>query len=406
MGVFSYKGIDSEGREIKGVIEAQTSSAAYSLLKKRGIFPYEIVEERETAGGSSLLSLNLLKRNRTPSNKELIVFLRTLSTLLAAGIPIVDAVESFAESEESKHLAVFFKKVASHLKEGEPLSEALKRAGIEDRIVLALIKSGEKSALLPENLNTAAQLLERREELKGKLIQALIYPLILLTVATGVVIFMLTVVIPKVVVIYKSAKLSLPASTRVVIGLSNFLKNHYLLILGLVAAGLSGALFLSKKKRKTFDRLKLKTPVIGKIILSIELQRFTETLSKLLASGLPLIEAIETAAETVKNAYVRKELLKTTEKVKKGSSLSQSLKETGLFPQVVLQLISAGEKSGELPKMLEKSSKYLKSEIEFKLQSLTSLLEPVTMLLLGITIGFIIYALLLPIVSISTIKTF
>ena len=406
MGVFSYKGIDGEGREIKGVIEAPTSSAAYSLLKKRGIYPYEIVEERESTKKTSSPLLSLFRRGKTPSNKELIVFLRTLSTLLAAGIPIVDAVESFAESEESKHLAVFFKKVASRLKEGEPLSKALEEAGIRDRIVLALIKSGEKSALLAENLTTAAELLERREELKGKLIQALIYPAILLTVAAGVVVFMLTVVIPKIVVIYKSAKLSLPASTKLVIGVSNFLRSYYPFILAAIATATAGALLLSRKKRETFDRLKLKTPVVGKVILSIELQRFTETLSKLLASGLPLIEGIETAAETVKNAYVRQELLKTTEKVKRGSSLSQSLKETELFPQVALQLISAGERSGELPKMLEKASNYLKSEIEFKLQSLTSLLEPATMLILGLIIGFIVYALLLPIVSISTIRAF
>jgi len=406
MGVFSYKGIDGEGREVKGVIEAPTSSAAYSLLKKRGIYPYEIVEERESTKKTSSPLLSLFRRGKTPSNKELIVFLRTLSTLLAAGIPIVDAVESFAESEESKHLAVFFKKVASRLKEGEPLSKALEEAGIRDRIVLALIKSGEKSALLAENLNTAAELLERREELKGKLIQALIYPAILLTVAAGVVVFMLTVVIPKIVVIYRSAKLSLPTSTKVVIAVSNFLRDYYPFLLAFAVALLAGALLLARKKRKTFDRLKLKTPVIGKVILSIELQRFTETLSKLLASGLPLIEGIETAAETVKNAYVRQELLKTTEKVKRGSSLSQSLKETELFPQVALQLISAGERSGELPKMLEKASNYLKSEIEFKLQSLTSLLEPATMLILGVIIGFIVYALLLPIVSISTIKAF
>jgi len=406
MGVFSYRGIDGEGREVRGVIEAPTSSAAYSLLKKRGIYPYEIVEERESVKKTSTPIPALLRRGKTPSNKELVVFLRTLSTLLAAGIPIVDAVESFAESEESKHLAVFFKKVASRLKEGEPLSKALEEAGIRDGIVLALIKSGEKSALLPENLTTAAELLERREELKGKLIQALIYPAILLTVAAGVVVFMLTVVIPKIVVIYESAKLSLPASTRAVIGVSDFLRNHYPLILAAVATATAATILLSKKRRKTFDRLKLRVPVIGKVLLSIELQRFTETLSRLLSSGLPLIEGIETAAETVKNAFVREELLKTTEKVKRGSSLSRSLRETGLFPQVALQLVSAGEKSGELPEMLEKASNYLKSEVEFKLQGLTSLLEPATMLILGLVIGFIVYALLLPIVSISTIKAF
>jgi len=402
MGVFSYKGLDREGNEVKGVVEAASPASAYSILKKRGIFPYEIVEERE-GGGRRQISLPFSRR-KLPNNKELIVFLRTLSTLLAAGIPIVDAVESFAESEESKHLTVFYKQVAAYLKEGESLRSALEKAGIKDRIILALVASGEKSALLPENLNTAALILERREELKGKLIQALVYPAVLLTVAAGVVIFMLTVVIPKIVVIYKSAKLSLPTSTKIVIAVSKVLRENYPLLVGALAATLTTLFILSKKKKRLVDRLKLKTPVVGKILRDIELQRFTETLGNLLSSGLPMIEAIETAAETVKNSYIREELKRTTEEIKRGESLHSTLKKLNIFPRVVIQLVEAGERSGELPKMLEKASNYLKTEIEFKLQSLTSLLEPVTMLILGLIIGFIVYALLLPIVTISTIR--
>ena len=399
MAVFSYKGFNREGREVKGVIEAPSSSAAYSLLKKRGIFPYQIEEEKEVKRSS--LSLSLLKKG--PGPQELIVFLRTLSTLLSAGIPIVEAVESFAESEESKHLAVFFRKIASRLKEGVPLSQALREAGVKDQTVIALVKSGEKSGLLPQNLLTAAEIVERREELKGKLIQAFIYPAVLLTVALGVVIFMMSVVIPKIVVIYQTARLSLPASTRFVIGLSHAITRHYPVLITLLLSLTGITILLARKKKREFDRLKLKVPLTGRLLLSVELQKFLETLGKLLNSGLPLIEALETASETVRNTYLREQINRMKEAVRKGAPLHREFTELQA-PRVVIQLIRAGEKSGNLGEMCQKASGYLKNEVEFKLKSLTSLLEPATMLVLGLIIGFIVYALLLPIVSISTIR--
>ncbi len=399
MAVFSYKGINQEGREVKGVIEAPSKSAAYSLLKKRGIYPYQIEEERERSKKGPLFKI----KRGLPTPQELTVFLRTLSTLLKAGIPIVEAVESFAESEESKNLAVFFKKIASRLKEGAPLSQALKEAGIKDQVVIALIKSGEKSGLLAENLLTAAEIVERREELKGKVLQAFIYPAVLFTVAFAVVVFMMAVVIPKIVVIYQTARLSLPLSTRVVIGISHLITDNYPLLLTAVTCLTVLLTLWAKRKRETFDRIKLKIPLLGKLLLLVEVQRFLETLGRLLNSGLPLIEAIETAAETVRNSYLRKGIEKIKERVKRGGPLYREFVKLQA-PKVVSQLIKAGEKSGSLGRMCQKASDYLKNEIEFKLKSLTSLLEPAIMLMLGLIIGFIVYALLLPIVSISTIR--
>ena len=400
MAVFSYRGINSQGKEVKGVIEAPSKSAAYSLLKARGIYPYQIQEEeREKKRRKDLFRI----RKNIPSSQELIVFLRTLSTLLDAGIPIVEAVESFTESEESKHLTVFFKKVSSRLKEGAPLSQALLEAGIEDQIVIALVKSGEKSGLLTKNLLTAAEILEKREELRGKVIQALIYPSVLFVVALAVVVFMMSVVIPKVVVIYKTARLSLPTSTKIVIGISRVLTQNYPLILALLTGLTIIIFFTATKKRESFDEFKLKIPVIGKIIFFVELQRFFDTLGNLLSSGIPLIEAFETATETIKNTYLKKVLFKIKEEVKKGTPLNKGLAELKA-PKVVNQLIRAGEKSGELSLMCKKAANYLRNEVEFKVKNLTSLLEPATMLMVGLVIGFIVYALLLPIVSISTIR--
>ncbi len=401
MGVFSYRGIDREGKEAKGIIEAPSKTGAYKKLKNLGVFPYEITEEKRTEKRDKL-KLPLIKRGINEG--ELIVLFRTLSTLLKAGIPITEAIDSFSESEESKEIKVFLKKVLEELREGNSLYTALKKAGVKDETVLALIKAGEKSSLLPESLETASQIIEQKEEIKGKLIQALIYPSVLLITALGVVIFMLTAVVPKIVKIYRSAKLALPLSTKIVISLSKLVLNHYLLIFViLVVLSIVGAV-LYKEKRETFDKLKLKLPLIGKLIAYAELQKFFETLGRLLKSGIPLIEAMETSRFTIRNTYLRNKVEEAIKKVEKGVELYREFDKIGEIPKVIIQLVKAGEMAGNLWEMCIKSSNYLKGEFEFKVKSLTSLIEPATMLIVGLIIGFIVYALLLPIVSISTIK--
>ncbi len=401
MGIFSYTGIDKEGKERKGIIEAPSKTVAYKKLKKLGIFPYEITEEKRVEKRDEL-KLPLLKKGISES--ELIVLFRTLSTLLKAGIPITEAIDSFSESEESKEIKVFLKKVLEGLREGNSLHTALKEAGVKDETVLALIKAGEKSSLLPESLETASRIIEQKEEIKGKLIQVLIYPSVLLITALGVVIFMLTAVVPKIVKIYKSAKLALPLSTKIVISLSKLVLNHYFLIsIILTVLSIIGAVFY-KEKRETFDKFKLKLPIIGKLIAFAELQKFFETLGRLLKSGVPLIEAIETSRLTIRNTYLKNKLGETIKKVEKGIELYREFDKIGEIPKVVIQLVKAGERAGSLGEMCIKSSNYLKGEFEFKIKGLTSLIEPATMLIVGLIIGFIVYALLLPIVSISTIK--
>ncbi len=401
MGVYSYRGIDKEGKERKGLIEASSKTGAYKKLKNLGVFPYEIKEEKR-AEEKKKTKLPLIKRGVKES--ELIVLFRTLSTLLKAGIPIVEAIDSFAESEESKELKVLLKRVLEELKEGNSLHVAFKKAGVKDETVLALIRAGEKSSLLPESLETASRIIERKEEIKGKIFQALIYPLFLLMTALGVVIFMLTAVVPKIVKIYKSVKLKLPLSTKAVILTSKFLLNHYLSIFILLVFLILTGITFNRRKRETFDRLKLKIPVIGRLITYAELQKFFETLGRLLKSGVSLIEAMETSSLTIRNFYLRTKINQILKKIEKGREIYREFDKIDEVPKVIIQLIKAGEKSGGLGEMCIKSSSYLKSELGFKINSLTSLIEPAIMLLIGLIIGFIVYALLLPIISISTIK--
>ena len=402
MAVFSYKGYTSEGKETKGVIEAPSKSAAIRELKRQNIFPYEIQEKNAKA--TAKLKIPFPLRKSAISNEELSLFFRTLGIMLNAGIPILDAINSLSKEAESEKLKAFYLEIASGLKEGLTLTESIKKAGIKDLTLINLIHSGEKSGYLSSNLLIAAEILEKREKLKNKVVQALAYPTILISIAFSVVVFMLVTVVPKIVNIYKSTGAQLPTVTKLTIAVSNIFINHYTFLLFLSLLVTTLTYLFAKKNPVTIDKWKLKLGILGKILLLSELQRFFSTLSILLKSGAPLLESVNISLQAVKNSYIKNKLQKLPELLSSGHSLSYSLSESSVIPGFIIQLLKAGEESGELPQMLGKIESILSEEVERKTQYLTSLLEPVTMLLAGFVVGFIIYSLLLPIVSISVIK--
>jgi type II secretory pathway component PulF len=399
MAVFSYRGYDRKGKEVKGVVEASSRTGAVEKLKSQGIYPYELREEKERKKSPLQLSFR-----RGLSEKELLVFFRTLSTMLEAGIPLVEAITAFSRDVDSKAKEVFLTKVAGALKEGKSFRESLELAGIKDPVILSLVQAGEKGGMLPKSLETIAQILERKEEIKHLLVSALIYPTVLILVAFGTVVFMMVTVIPKVTSIYKSVKLSLPLSTKITLGVSNFIVEHYALLLVSLLFLISFYLFLSKKQKNRIDKFKLTLPVVGKLLFYVELQRFLEVLGSLVSSGIPIVEAISVASGTVKNSYVAELISEVKEEIKRGVSFYKSF--SSAFPQVyslVIHLIKTGEETGLLGEMLLRTSHFIQEELRIKLNNLTSLLEPAMMLLVGLIIGFIVYSLLLPVVSISTI---
>ena len=399
MAVFSYKGFDSKGKEVSGLVEAPSKSSAFSVLKSRGIYPIEIVEESKEKKEGFFFSFS---RSLQPS--ELSLFFRTLSTLLEAGIPIVEAVSSFAEDEENKRLKLFFTKVVNHLKEGNSFSESLRSAGLTDPVILSLVSAGEKSALLPKSLITVSNMIDKKEGIKSKVIQALIYPAVLFLVSIGVVFFMVFTVVPRIKVIYKTANVELPFSTRLVLAVSDFAVNHYFFLLFILALVASCFLAFRKFRKSRYDELLLKLPVIGELLLYSELVKFFLTFGDLTSSGVSLVNSYKAAADTLSNSYLKSFILDKLPSIERGKPLHSSFSDIGFFPKVVIHLIKAGESSGLLSEMSLKISQFLENEINFKIKTLTSLLEPATMLVVGVIIGFIIYALLLPILSISAVK--
>ena len=399
MAVFSYKGFDKKGKEVKGVVEASSLTGAVEKLKYQGIFPYEVKEEKERK--KTFLQLSLRK---SLSDKELIIFFRTLATMLTAGIPLVDSITAFSRDADSKGKKMFLTRLTGALKEGKSFKEALELAGITDPVILSLVQAGEKGGILPKNLESISRIIERKEEIKQLVVNALIYPSVLFLVALGVVTFMMVTVIPKVTSIYKSVKLSLPISTRITLGVSSFLTKHYTLLLIFTFIVFFAYAFLSRKLKEQFDKFKLQLPIIGKLLFYVELQRFLEILGSLVSSGISIVEAISVSAGAVKNSYIRKLILEVREEIKKGNSFYKSFYSA--FPQthsLVVHLIKTGEETGLFGEMLLRASRFIQEEIKIKVDNLTSLLEPAMMLLVGLIIGFIVYSLLLPVVSISTI---
>lgn len=399
MAVFSYKGIDLKGKEIKGVIEAPSKFSAFSILKNKGIYPIEIIEESGKKRRLFTFSFSSL-----PKPSELSFFFRILSTLLEAGIPIVEAVESFIEDEERKRLKIFFTKVVNSLREGTSFSESLKIAGLEDSVILSLVSAGEKSALLPKSLNTVSDMIEKKEGIKSKVFQALIYPSILVIVSVGVVFFMVFTVIPKVEAIYVTANVELPFSTKLVLTLSNFMVKHYFFLFLLLFLFIVSFLAFKSWKKQFYDELLLKLPVFGEIILYSELIKFFLTFGDLTSSGISLINSYKVALNTLSNSFLKTVFLGKLPLIERGKSIYESFSEISFLPKPVVYLLKAGENSGLLSEMSIKVSQFLENEVDFRMKTLTSLLEPVTMLIVGGVIGFIIYALLLPILSISAIK--
>lgn len=398
MGLFTYKGYDKNGKEEKGMVEASSQQVAVSILKSRGIFPYEV---KEVVNKKRTFSLSFFRQSL--SNQEFAIFSRTLATLLESGIPLVEAIESLSEDIKSDRKKLFFSNVISGLREGKSFSESLKEAGIKDPIIISFISSGETGSTLIHNLKIIASILEKREEIKSILINALIYPIVLLTVAIGVVIFMMVTVVPKIVSIYSSMKLSLPLTTQITLAVSDAFLHHYLIIVISAILTLFSLAILKQKEKKRIDKFKLRIPILGRLTLYVEMQRFLETLSNLLKAGVPIVDAMTSATYTVRNDSLRYKLLFIHDELKTGESLTKLIsQEINGLPVVVLQLIKAGEQGGNLAELLLKASNFLRVEIETRVKNLTTLIEPVTILIVGLIVGFIVFSLLLPIVGIST----
>lgn len=398
MPVYKYKAISEKGKYLEGMIDADSPKAATEKLKRQSIFLSSI---REVKKGKTR-RLFIFKGINTA---ELAVTTRQFSTLISAGFPLEASLVALSEQTEDARMSQVLTQVRDRISEGSSLASALKEhPNVFSDLYVNIVKAGEASGTLETVLLRLSDFLEKQMALRSRVRSALIYPIFMFFIGGGVLSFMMTYVIPRIARIFEDSRRALPLITVVLIGLSKFLSQNIVILFLLFI----GVLFIAYRFNKTergkmfFDRLTLRLPIFGRIARMILISRLTRTLGTLLASGIPLLEALEIGEAVVGNRVYVETLKGVRENVREGTSLAGPLRESGAFPPLVTRMITVGEQTGELEEMLAKIADTYDLQVETSVSALTSLLEPVMILVVGAVIGFIVFAILLPIFDLTS----
>ncbi len=399
MPTFRYKAYSAAGASVSGSVEADSERQATQQLKIKGLLPREVVEEGGAAGNSGSFSF----RRGVPTD-ELSLFTRRLATLVASSVPLFEAMGSLCEQEESGLLRQALVRVKERIAEGASLSRALAaEPDVFGESYVSMVAAGEAGGALDAVLERLADFLEEQEQVRSKVTSALAYPILMILVGGGVMLFLLTVVIPRIVTIFEDSKAALPLITVLLIKVSHFLQGYWWLPTAMIIA--SVPIYRKAIKRDDMrlkrDDLLLSLPMAGGMLQRLILSRFARVLGLLLSSGVPIMRALEITGEVVVNRVYRTFLRGVMEDVAQGGTLSGSLKKSPLFPPLLVHLVGVGEKSGNLEGMLVKAGVAYEREFSARLTRLMGLMEPLLVLAMGLAVGIVVLAVLLPIFELN-----
>lgn len=403
MALFNYKARNKLGQEILGSIEALEESIVIKSLRKLG---YSIVSIQK-ASTLKLKIEGLLAKFRKVRQQELLMFVRQFSTLLKSGVPLTIAVENIRQQTENPVMLEMLEKVKADIESGVSLSESLKKhPRIFSDFFVSMVGVGEAGGILEDVLDRLTQLLTQEIEIRGRIKSAMIYPVVLVVVAAVIITYILAAIIPKFVTIFDSYGAKLPLATRILLLLSLTIQRFWFLLpLGAIAFALWMRRYLkSEKGRLKIDSLLFSVPLFGQLYVKIIIAQFSRTLASLLRSGVTLMEALRVTEKTVTNATLRRSIHGISAGISKGEPLSDLFAKTALFPVMVVQMISVGERTGKLESILFDVANFFDQEIDYAIRNLTAVLEPVLLLAMGSMVAFIALSVLLPIFNI--IKVF
>ena len=390
--LFIWTGTDKRGVKVKGQTRGSNPSLIRADLRKQGIKPLKVRKQ-------GTLFKKTEKKTIVP--KDIAVFFRQLSTMMAAGVPLVQSFEIIGRGHENAGMRELILKIKGDVESGTSLSEALAKHPYHfDALVVSLVNAGEQAGVLEALLDNIATYKEKTEALKAKIKKALFYPAAVIVVAIIVTAILLIFVVPQFEQLFNNFGADLPAFTRVVVNLSEFMQAYWWLVFGsLVGAGVG---FIQGKRRsrkfaRALDRAVLKIPIVGPIMHKAAVARYARTLSTMFAAGVPLVEALESVAGATGNVVYSDAVLLIRDSVATGQQLQFAMSQTGLFPNMVEQMVAIGEESGALDSMLSKVADFYEQEVDDAVDALTSLLEPLIMSVLGILIGGLVVAMYLPI---------
>ncbi len=400
MSVFEYIALDDKGRERKGFIDAPGQAAARQQLREEGIFPVSVAPAREKKSVSLSASVNI-GFLRKISAKEIAIFTRQLATLLGAGIPLVPSFSVLLAQTRNPALQKILAQIRADLNEGKSLTASMENfPAIFPPFYLNMVKAGEASGAINLVLERLADFSESQQALLGKIRSALAYPIIMLHVGGLVIFLLMTFVVPKITGIFIDMKQTLPLITVMLIAISDFLAAFWWGIGLLIAAALVAFKYFTgttAQGRRFWDAVRLRAPVFGAVNLKIAIARFSRTLATLLQSGVPLLAAMDIVRNVVNNVYIGEMIAKAAQDVEEGQSLAAPLTLSGLFPPMVTEMIAVGEQTGSLEKMLNRIATAYEAEAQSDVLVMTSLLEPIMILAMGLLVGFIVVSVLLPI---------
>jgi len=405
MAVYSYVAKDALGKVHKGSTEAENEQVLVRRLREKGFWVQKVTEERgapaEQAAAPRRGGFVIFGR---VSGRDLSIFCRQFATMMNAGVSLVRCLAVLEEQTTSVRLRHIIRDIQATVEAGETLSRALtKYPGVFSNLFVGLVRAGEVGGVLDETLNRLATFLEEDQRLKRKVRSAMTYPSLVVVFATGMVLGLVTFIIPSFMELFVELDIKqLPAPTQVLVDFSTFMKTKwYLLILGVVLLYVAFSRYVKTRTgKRQWDWVRLRIPVFGKLNHKVSLARFSRTLSTLLVSGVPILQALETVAGAVDNDIMADAIMSARAAIREGERIGDPLAKSGLFPPMVVQMIAIGEETGSLDAMLSKIADFYESEVEATLQSLTAALEPVMIVCLGGVVGFIVISMFLPLIAV------
>ncbi|MBW2309188.1 MAG: type II secretion system inner membrane protein GspF [Deltaproteobacteria bacterium] len=400
MPVYQYKGLDASGKSIRGMIDADSPRSARMKLRGGGIYPSELQEETHSETSRLQAARNLRTIFQRVRLQDTAVMTRQLATLIGAGVPLVPALNALITQVDNDTLRKVITQVRERVNEGSTLSDAMKSyPRVFSDLYTNMVNAGEASGALEVVLLRLADFIENQVRLRNKIHSTLAYPIFMLFIGSGILLFLLTFVIPSVTQIFQDSNRVLPAPTILLLTISEFLKNYWWLLVGVTIGAVMGCrrYIHTEAGRMFFDRLKLHLPLLGGLTTKIAISRFARTLATLLNSGIPLMTSLGIVRTVVNNGVIADAIGCAQENIREGQEIHTPLAQCNVFPPLVIQMVSIGERSGELEHMLFKVAESYDNEVESSISSLTSMLEPIMILVMGVVVGFIVLAILLPI---------
>ncbi|OEF98060.1 type II secretion system protein F [Vulcanibacillus modesticaldus] len=391
--VYQYLAVNQNGKREKGTIEGNSKEEVIKLLRNKGLYTLEIKEEKQ-----SILKKEI-EIGKVVKIEELVVFTRQLTTLIRAGVTIIDAIYILSEQTENKRLKKILKQIDSGLRNGETFSSLLAvHKKVFPTMFVNMVKAGEVAGNLDETLDGVATYLEKESNTRKKVKSALTYPIVITIFATFVTVFLMVSVVPTFVQMYADFGAELPLPTRIVIGVSQFIQNRWYLLLGfgILIVITYNLLDRNIKTKYYLDYFKLKMPVFGKLLQKAAIARFSRTLSSLLVSAVPILQALTMVSQVVNNEAIAKPIRESMDSLRQGKSLHEPLKNYSVFPPLLIHMMAIGEETGSLEEMLNKVADFYESDVEAMTDQLKALLEPMMIILLTVIIGTIIMAVLTP----------